>query len=73
MPDDEVLRQAYRRAVIAARVNAAMRAAYEAAAEEVDAIEVPDDLRAQVMQETASSGQAWDVAVYEIAETEVDA
>lgn len=73
VPDNKVLRQAYRRAVIAARVNAAMRVAYEAAVEGAADIEVPDDLRAQVMQETSSGGQAWDVAVYEIAESEVDA
>ncbi len=70
IPGDDVLADAYRRALAVAEVNLALEQAKAAAVKNAEAAEVPADLRqkiaAEMEQEPEESG-AWDRVLYDLA------
>src|SRR5262249_29827227 len=68
IPDDGVLQDAYRRALAVAMINKAIEEATETALERAKSAKVPKGLRRQLERVIKDSPQAWDKALYEIAE-----
>lgn len=67
IPDDKVLADAYRRALVTARVNAAAEELYQEAVGEAESADVPADLRDQLQKLMAEDPQSWDQALYALA------
>ncbi len=73
MPAPDLLATAYRRATQVALLNRALDAAAEAASTTAAAIELPDDLAAQVQGHLQEHPQApWDAAVADLANRALD-
>lgn len=68
IPTDEILAQAYRRAVAVASINSQMEQIRNAALEEAASAKIPKSLRQKIKTEMKNSGNPWDVALYAIAE-----
>ena len=68
VPDDATLADAWRRALATARINRAVEEATEAAVKRARATKVPKGLRQQVLRAQEDSDDAWDTALYGIAE-----
>jgi hypothetical protein len=67
IPADDVLADAYRRALCLAEINRAVEEARERAVEEAKGAKIPKSLRQKVARAMKRSPQAWDKALYEIA------
>jgi hypothetical protein len=67
VPTDDVLEMAYRRAIVAARINQAMDRATQAAVDEAKAARIPGTLRRQLRK----CKEPWDKALYRIAESKL--
>ncbi len=73
IPDPALLASAYRRATQVALLNRAIDAAAEAASTTAAAVELPEDLAAQVQDHLQQHPQApWDAAVAELADRALD-
>lgn len=70
IPDDDVLEDAYRRALVAAQVNEAICAVEGKAIQLAKAAEIPLDLRDQIQGELNES-LAWDKVLYELVSEKV--
>jgi hypothetical protein len=73
LPDDDVLQDAYRRALVVARLNKAIEAAREDAVREARATNVPKGFRKKL--ETmlrGSDAEPWDLAVHKLATEAID-
>jgi hypothetical protein len=67
MPNDDVLADAYRRALAVATINKAIEEATETAVEQARSAKVPKGLRQQLQRALKDSPQeAWDKALYEM-------
>jgi hypothetical protein len=66
IPDDDVLADAYRRAVAAAKINKAIAEVRVAAIEEARSTEVPESLRSQLEEAMEDGEGAWDQALYDL-------
>jgi len=73
IPSDDVLGDAYRRALAVAKINTAIEEAAKQAASEAKGAELPDNLRDEVGEIAEAEGQAWDQALYEIARRRIEA
>jgi hypothetical protein len=71
IPDDDVLEDAYRRALAVAEINTAIEEAHESAIENAEGAEVPKALRRMLRKAMKNSPNAWDKALYDIAKTKV--
>jgi hypothetical protein len=73
IPDDAVLADAYRRALIIARINAAVEEARKGAMEAASDATIPIGLRKQLVARLKRSPDAWDKVLYElVAEDDLD-
>ena len=70
IPPDEVLKQAYRRALAVARLNRAIGEARDDAVETAESAEVPRGLRKRVKEALHDGSDAWDRVLYDIAAEE---
>jgi hypothetical protein len=66
IPDDDVLADAYRRALAIAAINRAIDGAREEAVEEARAAAVPASLRRQLKKAMKDSPGAWDKVLYDL-------
>jgi hypothetical protein len=64
IPSDDILQDAYRRAIAVAQINEAIDAAREEAILNAQSAEVPEDLRAQLEDRLKDSPHAWDKELY---------
>ncbi|HUG71769.1 MAG TPA: hypothetical protein VMM76_28755 [Pirellulaceae bacterium] len=71
IPDDETLENAYRRGLVMAEINAAIKSATGAAVEHATEAEVPKTLRRTLKAKMKQSPGSWDQALYALAETKV--
>jgi hypothetical protein len=71
IPADDVLADAWHRAVAAAKINKVIEEARDKAIEEATAAAVPKNLRRQLAKKLKDSPWAWDQALYDLAETKV--
>ena len=69
IPSDDVLEDAYRRALAIAEINAAMEQASEAAVENAKGAQLPKTLRRMLRRAMKNSPNAWDQALYELAKS----
>jgi hypothetical protein len=67
IPADDILADAYRRALAAAQMNKALEASRRAAIQNASSASIPQSLRNQLEQALKDSPLAWDQALYEIA------
>src|SRR6185369_10181042 len=72
IPADEVLAEAYRRALVVARMNKAIEDVRDEAEETAKATAIPKAMRKQLKKAMEDSTQAWDGALYEMAVREVE-
>lgn len=72
MPDDEILAEAYRRALGVAQINAAIEEAREEAIDKYSKTDMPKSLRRQLLKAMKDSPEAWDKALYRLAQTKVN-
>jgi hypothetical protein len=72
IPNEDVLADAYRRALAVARINRAIEAATEEAIEQARSAEIPEGLRQLVEVEVDDSPEAWDKVLYRIAQQELE-
>lgn len=66
LPADAVLEQAYRRAIVTARTNAAVEAIHAEAVEEAEAAKLPPKLTQKVREAMARHDEPWDIALHRI-------
>lgn len=69
VPEDKVLEDAYRRAVIVASLNEALEDAEDAAIELAKSVKIPADLRGQLREEmqcVTQQSMSWDQVLYEL-------
>jgi hypothetical protein len=66
IPGDDVLADAYRRALALARINKAIEGARDKAIEEAKAADIPKSLRRELQKKLKGSAQPWDKALYEM-------
>ena len=71
IPDDQTLAKAYRRALAVARVNTVIESARNEAIEMYSDVPVPKTLRRQLQKAMSGSLEAWDRALYRLAQTKV--
>jgi hypothetical protein len=71
IPDDDVLADAYRRALAVAETNIAIEQASETAIENAESAKVPKTLRRMLKKQMKGSMEAWDTALYAIAKSKV--
>ena len=71
IPDDDVLADAYRRALAVAEINIAIQQASETAIENAESARIPKTLRRRLRKQMGDSPEAWDIALYEIAKSKV--
>jgi len=71
IPDDDVLADAYRRALAVAETNIAIEQASETAIENAESAKIPKTLRRMLKKQMKGSMEAWDTALYEIAKSKV--
>ncbi len=74
IPDDDVLTNAYRRAMAVAEVNLAIEQAKDAAVENAKAAEIPSNLRRKIAaeMEAAPDSGAWDRVLYDLAREHIE-
>jgi hypothetical protein len=73
LPADDVLRDAYRRAMVVARLNKTMRAARDEAVAEARRKDLPKGLRGQLEYVLRrADAKPWDLAVYKLAQAAID-
>jgi hypothetical protein len=73
IPADEVLEDAYRRALAVARINQAIGSARDEAIKAAKAAKVPQSLRRQLQEALKNcSHAAWDKVLYELAEERIE-
>jgi hypothetical protein len=72
MPDDDVLADAYRRAMAAARINRAIEQVAEKAIERAESAKVPKSLRQRLKKAMKDSPDAWDEVLYELLKSRLD-
>jgi hypothetical protein len=65
IPSDDVLADAYRRAVAVAHINRAIEATRKKAIEDAKAAPIPKSLRRKLQADIAHSPRAWDKALYD--------
>ncbi|MBW3599072.1 MAG: hypothetical protein KY475_17605 [Planctomycetes bacterium] len=68
LPPEDVLEEAYRRSLVVAEINAAIEDATESAIANAQDAAVPKTLRRQVKELMKESPQAWDKALYRLAQ-----
>jgi hypothetical protein len=68
IPADDILHKAYRRALIVARINQAIKDGRKKAIEDAKSAEIPNSLRRQLQKELKDSAYAWDKVLYGIAQ-----
>ena len=66
VPGDEVIEAAYRRAVVIARLNAAIDDALSGARKDAKGISVPRSLKRQLREAMQDSDEAWDLVLYDL-------
>ena len=71
IPDDDVLHEAYRRALAIAEINHAIEQAHGSAIETATDATIPKTLRRQLRKAMKDSAQSWDSALYELAKTKL--
>ena len=71
--DDEVLAEAYRRALAVAQINAALETAHEEAIAKYSNADIPKTLRKQIQKAMKKSPAAWDQVLYRMAQSKVKA
>ena len=71
IPSDEVLADAYRRALAIAEINGAMAAARDSAIDHARGANVPKTLRQMLQGEMKKSPEAWDKVLYRLAESKL--
>jgi hypothetical protein len=69
VPDDEVLEAAFRRALAVAHINGVIDGAVEEAERIADEATVPKTLKRQLRQKMKERDEAWDKALYRLAES----
>jgi hypothetical protein len=67
IPSDEILADAWRRALAVAKINKAIEDTTDEAIENAKATRIPKSLRRQVQKKLKSSAKAWDLVLYEMA------
>jgi hypothetical protein len=67
VPDDDVLVDAYRRALAVAEINGCIKKVREEAITKARAATVPDDLREQLQKRLTRNSKPWDKVLYELA------
>jgi hypothetical protein len=73
IPPDDVLTDAYRRALAVAHVNKVIEVAVAEAVRRAKEAEVPEGLRRRVEQELSDESGAWDQVVYDLARDALEA
>ena len=68
IPTDDILDQAYRRAVAVSSINSQLEKIRSTALEEAASANIPKSLRQKIKTEMKNSGEPWDVALYSIAD-----
>ncbi len=68
IPADDILTDAYRRALVKAKINRAIEDTKEEAIADAKAAKIPKSLRQQVQRAQKNSPDAWDKVLYNIAE-----
>jgi hypothetical protein len=68
VPEDDLLEQAYRRALVVAKVNAAIEEAADAADEYASEAKIPKTLRRKLAKKIKEGNKSWDRVLYEMAE-----
>ena len=71
IPTDDILADAYRRALAVAEINLAIEEAHEAAIENARAADVPEELPGMLRKAMKDSSATWDRALYEIAKSKL--
>lgn len=71
IPDDEILADAYRRALAIAGINAAIEGIARTMIDEASAATIPKTLRRQLQSAMKGSTKAWDKALYALARSKV--
>jgi DNA topoisomerase VI subunit A len=69
VPSDDVLEQAYRRAIAVNRLNEQLTEIAESARAEADAAKIPKSLARKVSAYTKKHGVPWDIAIHRIIES----
>ena len=69
IPDDDVLEDAFRRALAVAEINTAIEEAHESAIENAKGAKVPKTLRRMLRKAMKDSPDAWDKTLYDIAKS----
>jgi hypothetical protein len=72
IPSDDVLADAYRRALAVARINRAIEEVTEEAIEQARCAEIPEGLRQLVEAELSDSPEAWDKVLYRLAQQKLE-
>jgi hypothetical protein len=72
IPADDVLADAYRRALVVAKVNRAVERVEERAVEKARAATVPRSLRRRLEKAMKDNPQAWDQALYNLVKDKLD-
>ena len=70
VPINEILDKAYRRAAMLATIQKVIDETYEEF--DLDAVEVPKDLAEQVKDNIEDSDRAWDDAIWDLAQQEME-
>jgi hypothetical protein len=73
IPDNAVLVDAYRNALALAEINRAVEAVQASAIRNAECAAIPKTLRRQLQKEMTGSSEAWDVALYNLARTKLQA
>ena len=71
VPDDETLVDAYRRAMVVADINEAIRQTRDSAHDRANDATVPKTLRRMLKKQMAESGKSWDRTLYAMVETKL--
>lgn len=73
VPDAEVLEQAYRRAIVTARTNAAVQEIHARAVEEAELATLPANLARRIRKVMAEHDLPWDIAMHRVVAASLDA
>jgi hypothetical protein len=72
IPGDDVLADAYRRALALAKINRAIKKAKRGAVKQAKSATIPESLRQQLEQAMKDSPRAWDRALYDLVKDRLD-
>src|SRR5262249_33088949 len=72
IPKDDILADAYRRALALAKINKAIEEVHDDAIEEARDAEVPKSLRRKLQKSLKQKSQPWDKALYQLVRAEID-